>query len=128
MDLTKLTAFVSLLLAVSIAAERLVEIIKGLIPPLAKEDLGKPNWEHWRKFIIHLLAVGAGILTAYLLPASVLGESKDLTATRLCVGLLASGGSSFWNSILSYLNLVKKAKLIQVANLKAAAKANQVVL
>jgi hypothetical protein len=39
MDLTRLTTIVSLLVALSVASERLVEIIKGLVPFLNQQNV-----------------------------------------------------------------------------------------
>jgi hypothetical protein len=65
MDTTKLTMIVSLLLALSVASERLVEIIKGIIPVLNKEN-PNPNMEGWRKAGLQILAIVAGIFTAFI--------------------------------------------------------------
>lgn len=124
MDLTQLTSFVGLLVALSVASERLVEIIKGLIPWLneTKETVknGKTvidtTCEGWRRAALHTLAVLAGILTAWLagtvIPPEVYIISGPLEILGL--GLLVSGGSGFWNSILSYVLQVKDLKKLEV--------------
>jgi hypothetical protein len=43
MDTTKLTTVISLLIALSIASERLVDIIKGLVPWLTNNDENLPK-------------------------------------------------------------------------------------
>jgi hypothetical protein len=43
MDTTKLTTVISLLIALSIASERLVDIIKGLVPWLNNHDESLPK-------------------------------------------------------------------------------------
>jgi drug/metabolite transporter (DMT)-like permease len=100
------------LVALSIASERLVEIIKGLIPALSKrqEDATK---EGRRAAILQIIAVLSGILTAFLaMPASkgVLPGTLTSLPGILALGLLASGGSGFWNAILSYLLQIKNLK------------------
>lgn len=110
MGLTELTAMVSLIAALSIASERLVEIIKGYCPSLdlQKED---PKEEGQRRSKLQMLAVASGIFTALLardyIPSPLSEPSKGLSIIGL--GLLASGGSGFWNSLLTYLLRVKDA-------------------
>jgi len=111
MDMTKVTAIVGLLVALSIASERLVEIVKGVVPPLTGKSA--VQWkEGVRRTANQLLAVGAGVLTAYLarpaIPAEALPATSD--ATILALGLLASGGSGLWNAVLSYVLQVKDIK------------------
>ncbi len=109
-------AIVGLLLAVSIASERLVEIVKGYWPWLnnANDD---PVQEGRRKSALQILAVVAGIGTAFLaspiLAKSLSGIDSHGIAI-LSIGLLASGGSAFWNAILSYLLQVKDLKKQEV--------------
>jgi hypothetical protein len=112
MDSTHLVAVVGLLVALSVASERLVEIVKGLVPPLSGKST--TQWkENVRRTANQLLAVGAGIATAYLalpaIPQDVLPITNDLTTT-IALGLLASGGSGFWNAILTYVLQVKDIK------------------
>ena len=107
---------VQLLVALSIASERLVEIIKGFVPylndtkPDAKEE-GK------RKAILQLLAIVSGIVTAFL-AQSAIGDSFPAALSGpigvFAIGLLVSGGSGFWNAILSYLLQVKNLKKLEV--------------
>jgi len=121
MGLTELTALVSLIAALSIASERLVEIIKGYCPSLdqQKED---PKEEGKRRSNLQMLAVASGIVTALLardyVPAQLSDPSRGWSIIGL--GLLASGGSGFWNSILTYLLKVKDA-----AKYDAGVKKNQ---
>ena len=119
MNLTTLTVLVSLVLALSIASERLVEIIKGIFPILNKER-ENPTHEGWRRAALHALAVVSGIGTAYLsadyIPTDLAEPARGLGAVGL--GLLASGGSSFWNSIATYMLKVKDLKKIEVEEKK----------
>jgi len=107
MYMEKLTIIVSPLIAVSIASERLVEIIKGFSPFLNKENVNEDH-EDRRKSSLQILAVVSGIITSIiansLMTDVIDGLFKDipLTLTILAIGLLASGGSGFWNSILTY--------------------------
>jgi hypothetical protein len=124
----KLMPIVGIILALSIASERLVEIIKGVIPWLNKKKLDEENnetkTEGMRCACLQTLAVLSGVLTAFLardyIPKEIAEPTKGLAIIGL--GLLASGGSGFWNSMLTYftnLKDIKKAKAIQA--LKTAA-------
>lgn len=120
MDTTLLTAIVGLLIALSIASERLVEIIKSVIPFLNTEKTD-PTMEGIRRAILQILAVTAGIFTAFLarptIPISIIPEKATEVQTILALGLLASGGSGFWNAVLGYLTNVKDIKKIEKKNM-----------
>ncbi len=112
MDPTMLSTVIATLIALSVASERLVEIIKGFIPALDQKSDDQKK-ESRRKAYLHILAVLAGIATAFLSRKALqtyIPKEWDSTVGVLALGLLASGGSSFWNSILGYVNEVKKIK------------------
>lgn len=117
MDITRLTAIVSILITLSIASERLVEIIKGLMPPLNQEN-SNPTKEGWRRASIQVLAIVSGIFTAWLASHVPEGGIGNNLFTILAFGLLASGGSAFWNSILEYLLKVKDIKEAKAETIK----------
>ena len=103
---------VAFLVAISVASERLVEIIKGLIPALSKRQKD-PTKEGWRAAVLHIIAALSGILMAFLAKptgAGILPRTLTNFPGILALGLLASGGSGFWNAILSYLLQVKNIK------------------
>ncbi len=111
MDMTNVTAIVGVLVALSVATERAVEMVKGVIPGLTgKSDSQKK--EGLRRTANQLLAVGAGILTTFLarpaIPQDILPLAGD--SSVIALGLLASGGSGFWNGVLSYVLQVKDLK------------------
>lgn len=112
MDPTKLAAIVGLLISLSVASERLVEIIKGVIPFL-KDENSDSYREGVRRSMLQLLAVAAGIATA-LLAQPVILQVVELPGSSLlwilALGLLASGGSGFWNSVLTYVLKIKDLK------------------
>jgi len=114
MDINTLAVIVTLLIGLSVASERLVAIVKGLIPFLNQEN-ANPVFEGWRTSALQALAVAAGIVTALLarplIPSIVPGW--DNLPGLLALGLLASGGSGFWNSIQGYVNLVKDIKKLE---------------
>ena len=110
METPTLYALVALLVSLSVASERLVEIIKGLFPSLNQEN-SDPKKEGWRRAGLQALAVLAGIITALLARPAFQGMEKwDTLAGTLAIGFLASGGSGFWNAILTYVKNVKDIK------------------
>lgn len=128
MDINNISSIVALLSALSIASERLVEIIKGTVPWLniAKTD---PNAEGWRQAALRVLAALAGVATAWL--ASTAEAVGNLIPSNpgawIVLGLLASGGSGFWNSIQGYVNQAKTAKAAEAATKQAVASQTAVV-
>ena len=114
MDATKIAAIVSVILALSIASERLVEIFKGFFPKLNNEN-PDPKAEGRRRSYLQLLAVVAGVITAFLsrdyIPPEVAKPTESWSILGL--GLLASGGSGFWNSVLTYVTKAKDIKTVQ---------------
>ncbi|EOD8993504.1 hypothetical protein [Klebsiella variicola] len=118
---SQLENIITMLIAISIASERLVEIIKGYFPWLNLENQD-PVIEGRRKSALQILAVVAGIVTAFLTQPFVAGSFsaiKHPDLMTLCIGLMASGGSAFWNVILNYLLQVKNLKKQQVSSVKA---------
>jgi hypothetical protein len=127
MDTTKLTTVISLLVALSIASERLVDIIKGLVPWL-NQQRRRPTEEGWRKAALQVIAVIAGITTAWLAgPAVPAFLPHDFTG-KLALGLLASGGSGFWNSILTYVTKAKDVKAAEAETRQIEARAKRTTL
>jgi hypothetical protein len=124
MDITSLTALIALILAMSVASERLVEIVKGFVPSLSKESTDSAA-EARRKAYLQLIAVLAGVVTAYL-ARNQISSLKELsgvpqTVAVLGLGLLASGGSGFWNAVLGYLTKAKEIKKAEAETAKAEA-------
>lgn len=119
MDPTKLAAFVSLMIALSVATERLVEIAKGLSAFLSKEQTDE-DLERRRKAALQVLAVVAGIFTAWSASSYIPSEVAKPTESWHIVGLglLASGGSGFWNSIATYVLKLKELKKMEVEDMK----------
>lgn len=119
MDATKLAAFVALMIGLSVATERLVEIIKGLFETLNCERQD-PVAEGRRKSALQVLAVLAGIATAWAASPYIPMELAKPTESWQIIGLglLASGGSGFWNSIATYALKLKDLKEVEVKALK----------
>jgi len=120
--LGSLMTFASLMAGISIAVERVVEMIKGAIPPLASP--WKKN-DQLRAAIVQLIAASVGAVIASMLPNQVKaalpsGMSASLTwSTYAVLGLIASGGSGAWNQVLAILTAVKTQKT-NLANLVQA--------
>lgn len=158
MNLDKLTAIVTLILTLSVASERLVEIVKGFFPewftviPTLEETADAKvieEKEARRKANVSILAVVCGIITALLASPIISSIFKDIYGNSACqpfvgstdlsflspcmnvsfngliltlaMGLLASGGSSLWNSVLEYLIKVKDVKKAVATSAKAKA-------
>ncbi|MGF6489150.1 hypothetical protein [Pseudomonas frederiksbergensis] len=119
----QIASIVGAVVALSIASERLVEIIKGFIPALnaASDNQDK---EARRRSYLQMLAVLSGVITAFvskdLVPDLVMKEAGDWGI--LALGLLASGGSGFWNSILTYVTNAKDIKKIEANKAREGSK------
>jgi hypothetical protein len=111
---------VALLAGLSVASERFVEIAKQSFPSLNQET-SDPASEGRRRAILQTLAVVAGVLTATLAYKGELFPDgfvlRGVWAVPI-VGLLVSGGSGFWNAVLTYTTSVKELKEAQVAQLR----------
>ncbi|MBW2470433.1 MAG: hypothetical protein JRE62_14130 [Deltaproteobacteria bacterium] len=107
-----ITNYVTLLVALSVSTERLVEIVKNCIPWLSTK-YEEPKKEGHRRAALHVLAFCGGIVTAILAKPAVsvvLSDALNNIWGYIALGLLASGGSGFWNGILSYILEVKNIK------------------
>jgi hypothetical protein len=121
----KITNLVSFLAALSIATERITEIVKGL--PLlsgwlAVERPANSTGEALRKASVQIIALLAGALVTYLVrePLAAKLQISDIQPYMYVVfGAMASGGSGFWNSALDILREVNRQKQIATENLKA---------
>ncbi len=125
MDLTALTSFVALMLAVSVATERMVEVLKGWFPntKLFKADTDSTKEAH-RCAWIHVLAGVCGLAVAAVgkidifqvlhidswAHTTALSIAFYRAASWSIIGILASGGSAFWNHAL---DLIKATKVQQ---------------
>ncbi|MBE0643212.1 MAG: hypothetical protein IH600_03965 [Bacteroidetes bacterium] len=125
MEITALSDLIAYIVALSIASERLVEIVKGVVPFLSSKA-GSESLENWRRVALQLLAVAAGMLTAHLaMPAvtDLVPAAWQTLPGIVALGLLASGGSSLWNSVLDYASAVKSITKLN-AELKKLKKKN----
>ena len=111
-----MTTLFAFLAALSVATERITEIIKGLpfiCTWLSKERRGPA--EDWRKAAIHIIAIVVGAvlagLTASQAPATVPLKNGGF-GIFLLFGAMAAGGSGLWNSALDIMRETNKQKQI----------------
>ena len=109
--LTPLTSLITLVLGISIAVERVTEVLKGLIPPLAKQQKDLTA-EYIRCAIMHVLALVTGTFVAYAGHIDLFQKLTGTASTNLTMGygvcgLLSAGGSAFWNHVLDILKATK---------------------
>lgn len=126
-SLSGLPTVVTLIIALSVATERVVEIVKGWWPWVDQaKDLAQE--ESRRRAVLQLLAVAGGIGISFLAwPISSQVVPADASVGRiptiLALGLLSSGGSGFWNTILGYASSLKDLKEADADRAKQAATA-----
>ena len=126
----RLSAFFTFMAAMSIAAERVVEIIKGIVPSLAATD-PDANKERRRHMVLQFLAAVAGIIVAAAAHVQVnsslgnfLNSDYDawslpgmglMTVKYLIIGVMVSGGSAMWNHALDIVGALKTVEEKKVA-------------
>jgi hypothetical protein len=112
MNISNLLTYVA---ALSIATERVTELIKRipwLSSFLSTRQTIKTR-EDVRVMAVHVLAIVIGMIICYYFPsalANVDPGAGNHPSLAMCFGygLLASGGSSFWNSALDTFRGVKQ--------------------
>jgi len=123
----KITSLLSFFAALSVATERITEIIKGLP--------GLSNWfaatdktgttEEFRKVSVQIVAVLAGTLVSYVVREPVAKQLNISDASQisfswyLILGAVASGGSGIWNSALDIVREVNTQKQLVTDKMKA---------
>ncbi|MES2705008.1 MAG: hypothetical protein V4726_00235 [Verrucomicrobiota bacterium] len=136
----------SILIAISIASERLVEIVRNLtglaagapVPAAAAGTAAQPDGdaakaaekkEEKRKAKVQLIAIGSGILTASLASPAILSlfpalQSDRVSACSIVVvmGVFASSGSAFWKEALVYVRNVREIRGAEAEDKKLAAR------
>jgi hypothetical protein len=127
MSLDSLTLLATVLLAISLAAERLITTIKTMWPWLAEEkktDAQEVDLtaDRGRRLIVQVGAFAAAWATAGFLAdrgtfdplgSITLGAGvASKTFPVWLVGLLASGGSALWNNVLGYTKAAKDSQQV----------------
>jgi hypothetical protein len=125
--MTSLTTFITIAIALSVAAERVVEIVKGLLPNFWLFQSGAtPTSEYRRVALIHCFSGICGGAAAALSKIDLLTylQSPSIGSTAppapegllhatgafVIAGLLTSAGSAFWNHVF---DIVKATKVQQ---------------
>jgi hypothetical protein len=125
--MTDIIKLISLILAVSIASDRLVTLIKTILPFLAAAPAtGQPEKSIpgiIKKVLLMAIAFGCGWLTASFLPQPITIGKIDIPVPVM--GLLASGGSAFWTNVLGYVSGLKDLANQKAVQAKQAIAANQ---
>ena len=114
MDSTIIITLISVILSISLASERLVTFLKSVFPYLAgpqAPDIPDPNSNEEKVRKITLMIIS--FLTAWIAASFLNGKFdlfdgldtkiENIKIPFLIIGLMASGGSAFWNSLLSYV-------------------------
>jgi hypothetical protein len=118
----QLMALLAFLAALSVATERITEVIKGLpfISSWLSSDKKGPA-EDLRKAVIHVIAIVMGAFLAYQahdqLPGSLSAHMNGFTM-YLLFGAIAAGGSGIWNSILDIMREANKQRQLLTNQLR----------
>ncbi len=124
MNIDVLVSLVTVMLAISLAAERLVTALKSAFPKWLAEQKGAGAVgedivaDGPRRVGVLVIAYAASYVTSALVagewgPLDMLnvGPADNLLALPIVVvALLATGGSAFWNNILGYTKAAKDAR------------------
>jgi hypothetical protein len=134
----QLVALSTVMLAISLATERFVALVKSFWPWLAEERKDANNLidvvpERKRILAVQLVSlVGAYLTTSIANDCFNPGTDFCFGDPKVCwpagiIALLGSGGSAFWTQILGYANAVKEVTKQQRAEqrMQLADKANQ---
>ena len=118
MTIDSLQTLATMVLALSAANERLIEALKNLFAPfLAKKQItgneaSDPAGDRRRQLAVQILSVLGALCTAAWIAGGrpwswgsslPLGAAADAPRVPVVLlGLLTSGGSAFWNSVLDF--------------------------
>jgi hypothetical protein len=120
--MNELTTLLSFFAALSVATERVTEMIKGL-PGLSKWfaiEKPDPVSEEFRKVSVQFVAVLAGMLVSYLLRDPITNHLHVSLHwySYVVFGAMSSGGSGFWNSALDIVREVNTQKQLVTDKMK----------
>ncbi len=109
---------ISVLGVLSLSVERVVEMIKNLLPTLSKKQDNEKK-EGYRRFALHFIAAFVGFVIALVAQeqiGSILFKTDGKIGIASCIilGLLASGGSGFWNQSLGIVEEIRRAKKLGI--------------
>lgn len=112
--LDQVTQLVAILAAISVADERIVELLKGYIPWIATTSTN-PTHESWRRASIQLLAAAVGTVLAWQMKGQLAALLPTGPWVYVVFGLMSSGGSGLWNHLLDIVRATKVNKELQVS-------------
>ncbi len=121
MSIEDITALSTLLVAIGLASERLVTIVKTFLPEhLAKErksdkEVVDPVEDRMRRIGVLLIAyLAAWITTSFLASGGfdpfgeiVFGSENSTSIPVFLIAFLSMGGSAFWSNIIGYTSAIK---------------------
>lgn len=131
MSIDDLHSFVVMLLAISLASERVVTFLKNLLPEVLadekKNDASETDLprDRWRRVMVQSIGfVAAWAICAFLTadpgwnPGGSMrfGENGTSSLSAWIVGLLASSGSALWSSVLGITSATKDLRKQAVAS------------
>ena len=119
-----LQSVVAVILAISLAAERLVTIAKTLVPHwLGQERLDAtmkvdPIRDRWRRITVLALSIASAYLATAFAgnrfgPLEAFAFTPTFSLPVFLVAILASGGSAMWNNLLGYSKAAKDIRASQ---------------
>ncbi len=128
-NMEPLTVFLSSMIALSVGVERVVEIIKGFSKNLREDPKPDPDGKGAarRHVVLQVIAAVAGAIIALAIGPKTFVQSLPVGnytnptqwIAAVLLGLMASGGSAFWNHALDIVGATKSVKE-RVANLQKA--------
>jgi hypothetical protein len=117
MDISVITKLISVILAVSLASERLVTLIKTNISWLQEPAPTVPPVNNRAEKIRRSVLMVISFLIAWVTATYSNGNHDFFDTFKIghddtgiyvvIVGLMASGGSAFWTNLLGYVSAVK---------------------
>ncbi len=123
------TIFLTEMIGLSVATERVTETVKQWLGPVLSSNLGPARYAA----TVQTIAIVCGVLVSALSGLNPInipkyqpfewGNSADWLAW-VVTGILASGGSAFWNHLLDILQAAKTQKERLVNNAAAAGAAS----
>jgi len=105
----------TLVAGVSIAVERVTEILKQMIPGLADER-SNPRIENLRRAGVQILACTVGTFIAW--QGHLQLASHEGAVAYVLIGAMSSGGSAFWNHALDVVRATKLTKEAEITSLQ----------
>lgn len=110
MDLAYLSSIITVLVILSMAVERCVEVIKGFIPWLGIINTDA-KLERVRQSTVQGIAIIVSIIAVFLTKGAVLGVLPGWDGIKLLIlSFFISGGAGVWNSIASFILALKNAQ------------------